>query len=1172
MESCQNASLKPAQKKQLKEHLCHIVGIMIKKYNHSYGACVTILQTLPHYEHFSAIYADLIQTCVLQLGYESILSDLLREFRHTNMSPGGGGGGSGGAANQAAKENPNTKYYAQFLVEITDRLAVQLLPYLSLIQDFLDDESYLMRNAVLYAYGEIVVKCLHRDATANDLKLKQMRNELLDTLIEHIHDCNGLVRSKTLQIWRRICEENAVPLNYTGELMRRVIGRMEDVASSVRKSAFQLLCDLIRNNPFGIKAVDTSAEQIEAELAKEELILNSLNEENDKLIEEINEIVKKSSGKQPKKKPSRAEGANEDDDEEMPSEEDEEAEEPAALQDTTMTEATVPAVNDVELEARRQRHEQLVVIQKSKVSYLRDTLSFVNQIQEAIPKLSKLLFSKTQTDVLEVIGFFVTCYEHGFTDMLTGVRKMLSLMLSAEKTIKDAVVSAYKRLYLSKELSSLQIAKQLMRLVQGLSVCERLALEELIGEFASSNQLDNSVIQILWEIFVSVDQQSAANRLDALTILGMVIKKIPSKGRANVQYLIEYGLSLPPEGQTASDCDYLRISETCLALSYITPDTSSKQLTQVDVSKPSNNKEAKGKGGRRGLAAALDESAAQDTADIASAQQPKLIFNSEPYKLPNNHSLFERISDIILSQFENFKSVYWSPMVENMLHCIFKLADNPVQIVESIVNKLLERMVVFKIFTCQSRLPPVPLFNQDTSTMTATAMIDIELVTPISDTYSCSAAYMSRFFTLLGLVATKLLVFLNQFVVCELKRRKMCKETRSNLISEAKAKEKSSKAKRKSFASKTAAKSSLVGSSGDAYLEEEMGLQGAEAEDVELLFAESVLDQKVAVGCRSQIAQLLPSIIFILKDPELFNSEHLQLSCAMALVRIMLLSKRIAEENIRLLFTLMEKSTNSDLRAQLIIGIGDLVYRFPNTLEPWTNNLYLPLRDTKSNEVRMNTIRVLSHLILKELIKTRGQIYEIALCTIDPEQRISSLAKLFFQELSQRNNGLVIYNAMPDIISQLSDGGEAVTASQATAKLSSVATADHLAAREITEESFRTVVTYLFTFIKKDKQCETLIEKLCTGFRMANTSERKCRDLVFCLSRIQLSESGIKKLKENFKFYADKLTIPVVYDTFKGTILKNARKLPQLKPETKLVLDELEKEMDDVRQKGLQEQ
>lgn len=161
---------------------------------------------------------------------------------------------------------------------------------------------------------------------------------------------------------------------------------------------------------------------------------------------------------------------------------------------------------------------------------------------------------------------------------------------------------------------------------------------------------------------------------------------------------------------------------------------------------------------------------------------------------------------------------------------------------------------------------------------------------------------------------------------------------------------------------------------------------------------------------------------------------------------------------------------------------------------------------------------------------------------------------------------------MPDIISHLSDNDDAASSVSSSQTIASAQHQPHskgLAARAISEESFRTVVTYLFTFIKRDKQCETLIEKLCTGFRVANIGERKCRDLAFCLSKVQLSDSGIKKLKECFRCYADKLYIPVVYDTFKTTILKNARKVPTLRNETKLVIDELEKQIDEVKQKGI---
>lgn len=59
------------------------------------------------------------------------------------------------------------------------------------------------------------------------------------------------------------------------------------------------------------------------------------------------------------------------------------------------------------------------------------------------------------------------------------------------------------------------------------------------------------------------------------------------------------------------------------------------------------------------------------------------------------------------------------------------------------------------------------------------------------------------------------------------------------------------------------------------------------------------------------------------------------------------------------------------------------------------------LRDD-SQTVRKNTLQVLTHLILNDMVKVKGQISEVATCVVDHNERISSLAKLFFHELSHK--------------------------------------------------------------------------------------------------------------------------------------------------------------------------
>ena len=65
-------------------------------------------------------------------------------------------------------------------------------------------------------------------------------------------------------------------------------------------------------------------------------------------------------------------------------------------------------------------------------------------------------------------------------------------------------------------------------------------------------------------------------------------------------------------------------------------------------------------------------------------------------------------------------------------------------------------------------------------------------------------------------------------------------------------------------------------------------------------------------------------------------SFSLQSSGAMALAKYMMVSSEFCEENLQLLFTILEKSRDPVIRANTIIAAGDLSFRFPNTVEPWT--------------------------------------------------------------------------------------------------------------------------------------------------------------------------------------------------------------------------------------------
>lgn len=53
--------------------------------------------------------------------------------------------------------------------------------------------------------------------------------------------------------------------------------------------------------------------------------------------------------------------------------------------------------------------------------------------------------------------------------------------------------------------------------------------------------------------------------------------------------------------------------------------------------------------------------------------------------------------------------------------------------------------------------------------------------------------------------------------------------------------------------------------------------------------------------------------------------------------------------------------------------------------------------------VRKNSLMVLTHLIMNDMMKVKGNIARMALCLQDPHPRIKDLAHLFFHELSQKS-------------------------------------------------------------------------------------------------------------------------------------------------------------------------
>lgn len=229
----------------------------------------------------------------------------------------------------------------------------------------------------------------------------------------------------------------------------------------------------------------------------------------------------------------------------------------------------------------------------------------------------------------------------------------------------------------------------------------------------------------------------------------------------------------------------------------------------------------------------------------------------------------------------------------------------------------------------------------------------------------------------------------------------------------------------------------------------------------------------------------------------------------------MLVSPSFCADNLRLLFTVLERSPEEVIRSNLVIALGDLNFRFPNLIEPWTPHLYGRLRD-ESLIVKRTTLNVLTHLILNDMVKVKGQISDIALCIIDQDPRISGMSRMFFSEFARKGNAL--YNVMPDIISRLCDPDAAVP-----------------------EDDFQVILKWIMALIQKEKQTESLVEKIILRLGASRT-ERQSRDLMFCLSLLSFNERSLRRILENWNCISDKIHEETIADALQG-ILSNAKKM-----------------------------
>eukprot|EP00696_Hemimastix_kukwesjijk_P001723 gnl/Hemi2/12111_TR4136_c0_g1_i1.p1 gnl/Hemi2/12111_TR4136_c0_g1~~gnl/Hemi2/12111_TR4136_c0_g1_i1.p1 ORF type:complete len:598 (-),score=184.01 gnl/Hemi2/12111_TR4136_c0_g1_i1:158-1888(-) len=343
---------------------------------------------------------------------------------------------------------------------------------------------------------------------------------------------------------------------------------------------------------------------------------------------------------------------------------------------------------------------------------------------------------------------------------------------------------------------------------------------------------------------------------------------------------------------------------------------------------------------------------------------------------------------------------------------------------------------------------------------------------------------------------------------------------------------------------------------------DEMGVDFAGREENEAELLKEIAEREL-VG-KSLLGIFGPIIARVCADTSGRFRDHdaeLRPAAILALCKFMCISEDFCEKHLRLLVSILaHELTPASEKANIVISLGDMALRFPNLTMPWVARLYDQLKDADVR-VRKNTLMVLSHLILNDMTKLKtSQFGDMVLCLEDADPRIADLARLFLQEVSRKGNNM-IYNILPETITRVST------------------------MPAVSQDQFNKIMRHLFSFIDKDKQAETLVEKIC--YRFAGTAQasdapgtastaaaaaglcvplcpppRGAQDLAFCLTLLGPGERTVRRLAapDLWRTYADWLQDPLVFAHFQAVVLKNKKLAPGKKasPEMKTLLEEFD--------------
>ena len=240
-----------------------MIGAIIQHYSNIDSIISTIvaalLDLLHTYEHMAVLIADL---CSITNKEEEdqqsnpFAVELLREIGHLEMTEDKASG---------------VKFVAPFVQELASRQPKLVWAHIHMILPHLDQEPYYFRSSIVNAIGQIIRQTTNLTSINDDEEKEnevdtnksdedddeellspskrkiakkvipsKSRDYLLNLLLERGHDTSSFTRSTVLKTWAFLVQNGQLPLNRLMPVTGLAIGRLEDKAVIVRRSAMQV--------------------------------------------------------------------------------------------------------------------------------------------------------------------------------------------------------------------------------------------------------------------------------------------------------------------------------------------------------------------------------------------------------------------------------------------------------------------------------------------------------------------------------------------------------------------------------------------------------------------------------------------------------------------------------------------------------------------------------------------------------------------------------------------------------------------------------------------------------------------------------------------------------------------------------------------------------------------